>query len=425
MIKDTQPTTSSTSPETLVESPATPKKSNKLTRKEWILLGTLAMMQFTHIVDFMIIMPLGAQFMEIFDISPKQFSIIVSSYAGTAFAVGLFGALFIDRFDRKKALLGVYIGFTLGTFACAVAPGYVFFLAARSLTGAFGGILAALVLSIVGDAIPLARRGQAMGIVMIAFSAASVVGVPAGLYLAAEFSWHMPFLVIGSLAAVISVVVFFVIPSMRKHLVEKNQRPKPLTVFSNILQDSNQLLALLFNVILMLGHFTIIPFIAPYMQLNIGFTDYEITYIYMVGGVLTVFLLPLFGRLADRFGHARVFTFASLGALASIFVITNLPPVSIVLALVATSSFFVVASGRNVPALTMITSVVKPEHRGGFMSVRTSINSASMGLASLISGFIVTENASGTLENYAWVGYFAILMSAIAIVFAWRLKAVD
>ncbi len=416
---------STTSSNEFVDSPIAEKPRSKLTRQEWILLAVLAMMQFTHIVDFMIIMPLGAQFMEIFDISPRQFSIIVSSYAGTAFAVGMFGALFIDRFDRKQALLGVYLGFTLGTFACAMAPGYLFFLAARSLTGAFGGLLAALVLSVVGDAIPLARRGQAMGIVMMAFSAASVVGVPAGLYLAAEFNWQMPFLVIGGLAVVVLVLVYFVFPSMRKHLVEKNQRPKPLTVFSNILQDRNQLLALLFNVVLMLGHFTIIPFIAPYMQINIGFSDYEVTYIYMAGGVLTVFLLPLFGRLSDRFGHARIFTFASIGALVSIFVITNLPPVSIMLALIATSSFFVVASGRNVPALTMITSVVKPEHRGGFLSVRTSINSASMGLASLISGFIVTEGVDGTLQNYAWVGYLAIIMSAFAIVFAWRLKAVD
>ena len=148
---------------------------------EKLLLFILAMVQFTHILDFMIIMPLGSQFMRIFDISPRQFSLIVSAYAGSAFVMGLFSAMFIDRFGRKQALFFTYIGFTIGTIACAMAPGYYFFLAARSITGAFGGILGALVLSIIGDTIPLKRRASAMGTVMTAFSVASVLGVPAGI----------------------------------------------------------------------------------------------------------------------------------------------------------------------------------------------------------------------------------------------------
>lgn len=392
---------------------------------EKLLLFLLAVVQFTHIIDFMIIMPLGKQFMQLFDITPQQFSVIVSSYALSAFAVGFFGAMFIDRFDRKKALLFTYLGFTLGTFACGLTENYYLFLAARSITGAFGGLLSALVLAIIGDTIPLKRRGQAMGFVMTAFSAASVVGVPAGLYLAATFNWRAPFLTIGAIAAIFVVLIAVFLPKLNSHLRGSNIQRNPVKIMGNIFRDSNQRAALLFTTILMLGHFTIIPFIAPYMQLNIGFSDHEVTYIYAVGGTLTVFLLPFFGRLADRFGHARVFTLASMGALASIFAITNLNTTSMAIALCATSSFFVVASGRNVPATTMVTSVVRPESRGSFMSVRTSVNQMSMGLASFMAGLIVTANPDGSLSNYQYAGYIAIGMSLLAVVLAWRLKLVE
>lgn len=404
---------------TNAETPATAPVNEKL------LLFLLAVVQFTHIIDFMIIMPLGKQFMQLFDITPQQFSVIVSSYALSAFAVGFFGAMFIDRFDRKKALLFTYLGFTLGTFGCGLTENYYLFLAARSITGAFGGLLSALVLAIIGDTIPLKRRGQAMGFVMTAFSAASVVGVPAGLYLAATFNWRAPFLTIGAIAAIFVVLIAMFLPKLNSHLQGSNIQRNPVKIMGNIFRDSNQRAALLFTTILMLGHFTIIPFIAPYMQLNIGFSDHEVTYIYAVGGTLTVFLLPFFGRLADRFGHARVFTLASIGALVSIFAITNLSTTSMALALCATSSFFVVASGRNVPATTMVTSVVRPESRGSFMSVRTSVNQMAMGLASFMAGLIVTANPDGSLSNYQYAGYIAIGMSLLAVVLAWRLKLVE
>ncbi|MCB9081588.1 MAG: MFS transporter [Lewinellaceae bacterium] len=386
------------------------------------LLFLLAVIQFSHILDFMIIMPLGKQFMQIFGINPQQFSMIVSIYAGAAFTMSLVSASFIDRFDRKKALLFNFAGFIIGTLACSVANSYVLFLAARALAGAFGGVLGALIMAIVGDMIPYERRASAMGIVMTAFSVASVAGVPAGIFLAAHFTWRAPFLVIGFVASIIFTAIVIWFPSLRGHMRAATvAQPHPLDTFLTIARDPNQLRALLFSVVLMLGHFTIIPFIAPYMQLNVGFSDYQVTYIYLVGGTLTVFLLPLFGKLADRFGNQQVFTLASLFALFSIFAITNLPSVPIALALIATSSFFAVASGRNVPAMTMVTAVVRPENRGGFMSVRASANQLALALGSLIAGMIITKNPDGSLAHYPWVGYFAILMSIIAIGLAWKL----
>lgn len=393
-------------------------------RKEMFLILVMALVQFTHIVDFMIVMPLGKQFMERMHISPGQFSMIVSSYAFSAFVMGLASSLVIDRYDRKKALMVLYAGFTIGTLLCAVVPGYWSFLAARCLTGAFGGVLVGLVLSIIGDTFSYERRATATGWVMTAFSLASVMGVPAGIALASAFGLRAPFFVIGILSVGVIVLMGYTVPQMSHHLNGETPTKSSKAVWVNILSDRNQVLALVFTVVLMLGHFSIIPFIAPYMQFNIGFSDQQVALIYLIGGGLTAVLLPVVGQIADRVGNATVFAVASALALFSIYLITNLPPVSLLVALCATSSFFIVASGRSVPATTMVTSVVSPESRASFLSVRTSVNNLALGIASSLAGLIVIEQPDQSLGNFHWVGYFAMGMSLIAIWLAHKLRAV-
>ena len=391
-------------------------------KNENTLLVILALIQFSHIIDFMIIMPLGSQFMRIFEISPQAFSWIVAIYALSAFVFSLLAATVIDRFDRRHVLLVCYTGFTLGTIACGLAPDYMFFLIARAATGAFGGILGAQVFAIIGDVFPLERRSSAMGLVMTAFSVASVVGVPVGIFLAATYSWRAPFLTIGGIGLIVLIGIYLKLPNLRSHLNNQQVKPNMLAAFSNIAQDSNQIKALLFSLALILGHFTTIPFIAPYMQQNIGFSDIEVSYIYFIGGLMTVFFLPFFGKLSDRLGNVKVFTWSSILALFSIYLITNLPPVGMVLALCATSSYFIVASGRNVPATTLVTAVVRPEYRGSFMNVRGSINELGFFLSSIIAGALVTENSDGTLANYHLAGYVAIGMSIVSIFLAQQLR---
>lgn len=385
----------------------------------------LAAVQFTHIVDFMIIMPLGADFMQVFGISPGQFSLLVATYAGCAFAASLIGAPFIDRFDRKAALLFTYGGFLLGTVACGLAPGFGWLLISRGLAGAFGGVIATLVLSIIGDAVPYERRASAMGIVMTAFSAASVVGVPSGLWLAAQYGWRMPFFAVGALSLVAWGLAARLLPSLRGHLVRKEDREPPLRLLSNVFRSANQRKALFFSLLLILGHFTIIPFIAPYMELNVGFTKYQITYIYFAGGLVSVVVLPLVGRLGDRWGNKRVFTFGSFIAVGSILALTHLSPVPLWVGLLVTSSYFLAGGSRTVPATTLVTSVVSPQNRGGFMSLRTSVNQLAMGLSSALAGAIVTMDEAGRLLHYDWVGYVAVGMSLLAVGFVRRLRVVS
>jgi predicted MFS family arabinose efflux permease len=390
------------------------------------LLFILATIRFCHIIDFMIVMPLGKTIMAEFGITPGQFAWIVSAYALAAFSGNIVSTGFIDRFDRRRAMLLLFVGFTVGTLACAYAPSYELLLAARFATGLFGGTLGAQILAVVGDVFPLERRGAAMGWVMTAFSVASVAGVPAGIWLAAEYDWHMPFLVTAAVSAIFLVGAYFFVPNMRGHLEAQQyvDRADTLAPYRAILTNPNQRAALLFTLALMLGHFTIIPFIAPYMQINIGFADKQVSLIYLIGGLLTVVLLPLFGRLADRHGNMPVFTIASLGALFSIYALTNLDTTSIPLALLVTSSFFVVASGRTVPATTMVTSVVHPENRGGFMSIRQSVNEIALFFSSLVAGFIITTGTDGRLEHYEWLGYFTMVMSLVAIYAGSKLRAV-
>ena len=384
---------------------------------------------FTHIMDFMIMMPLGPQLMRIFEISPQQFSLLVSSYTVTAGITGFLAAFTMDRFDRKTILTFIYIGFTVGTIACGFAPSYHFLLITRSLTGAFGGVLGALILSIVSDVVPLERRAKGIGWVMASFSVASVIGVPFGLFLASTSSWHAPFLLLGGIAVVILILIVVFIPAIRAHL--GMGKKTPWEVLLVIFGDRNPRMGLLFSSALMLGHFTIIPFIAPYMVGNVGFSESDLAYIYLVGGALTMFFSPWVGKMADKHGRLKIFTVMGTLAIIPIVVMTNMPPVPVWAALIVTGAFFMFASGRMVPSTTMETAVVAPENRGSYMSIRSSVQQITSGVASFIGGLIIIERPSTlqpgvkALVNYSYVGLIAVLFSTIALLIARKLKAVQ
>jgi predicted MFS family arabinose efflux permease len=399
-------------------------------KNERLLLLTLAAGMFTHIVDFMIIMPLGPQLQELFAINPRQFSLLVASYSVTAAVAGFFGAFFIDRYDRKTSLLFIYAGFTIGTLACAFAPSYEILLLTRSLAGAFGGILGALILSIVSDAVPLARRAKGIGVVMASFGVASVVGVPFGLFIASKTSWHAPFLALGGLGVLVLLLMFFFIPVLRGHL-EKARSNSPADVVKTIFTTRNTQLGLTFTSLLMLGHFTIIPFVATYMVANVGFTNDQLTYIYLVGGVCTLIFSPWVGRMADKHGRLKIFTIFGSLVIIPIIVITNLVPVPLWLALFITAVYFIFSNGRMVPSTTMETAVIAPEMRGSYMSIRSSVQQLTSGIASFLAGVIITERPSpfggeiNALGNYEIVGVIAVLFSLFSLIVARRLTVVS
>jgi len=391
-----------------------------MSSKERLLLIILACVNFTHIMDFMIMMPLGPQLMELFHITPQQFGFAVSAYSLTAGVSGFMSAFFVDRFDRKKVLLFAYTGFVVGTFACAFAPSYEMLVAARVLAGFFGGMIGAQVLAIVSDTIPYERRASAMGIVMTAFSFASVAGVPTGLWLAAKFSWHAPFLGVGSIGLGVILLIAFLVPPLTKHMQQGPVDKNPLHVLTNIIQSPNQRKALSLSIVLMLGHFCIIPFIAPSLVGNAGYSQDNIFLIYFVGGALTIFSSPLVGKLADKKGKYPVFVLFALLSLIPVWFITNLWPVPLWVVLVIAGMFFIFTNGRMIPTQALVSSVVPPQQRGGFMSINSSLQQLATGLAANIAGSIIFKTPAGRIEHYNWVGYFSIALIGVSIWLAGR-----
>ncbi len=386
--------------------------------KERILLLLMAAINFTHILDFMIMMPLGNFLMPYFNISTQQFSLVVASYSLSAFVSGLIAAFFVDRFDRKKILLFGYTGFIIGTICCGIAPTYELLLASRILAGLFGGLIGAQVLSIVADTFSYERRGQAMGILLSAFSLASIVGIPFGLILAGQISWHAPFILIGVLGIIIIPLVNKFLPAMTAHLDADKAHVKPVELLKNILSNKQQMIALLLSGSLMLGHFLIIPFLNPYMELNVGFNETQRNLVYMVGGIASFISAPMIGKLADKYGKHKVFyIFAGL-SLITIFLITNMPAIKYYYVLMVTGVWFAFSTGRTIPAQAIISNVVHPEQRGSFMSFNSSFQQMFTGLASLIAGFIVVQGADNKIHHYNWVGYLSIAVVIAAIFIA-------
>lgn len=394
-------------------------------RSERLLLLTLAAIQFTHILDFMIIMPLGPQLMRFFGIGSQQFSLLVSAYTIAAGILGFGAAFIVDRFDRKKVLTVAYTGFIAGTSACAIAPTYGLLLVSRVLAGAFGGMLVSLVFSIIGDIIPEKRRGRATGMVMAGFSIASVLGVPAGLWMAAQFGWHASFLGLAAISLLVLAGITRWVPALNGHLNTSAAPMSPLETITTVLANANQRRALVLTTVMMLGHFTIIPFISPYMVANVGFTEAQLAYIYFFGGCVTFFTAPAVGRLADRFGKPQIFSLFILLSLAPIFIITHLGRTALPVVLLITTIFFIVSNGRFVPAMALITSTVPPQTRGSFMSFNSCVQQLSAGLASFIAGIIISSSPTGQLQHFDYVGYLAIGTSILCLWLVRRIRTVS
>lgn len=391
-------------------------------RKERWYIVILAAIQIVHILDFVIMMPLGPRFMRVFNITPIEFSTLVSAYTFSAGIVGFLGALYADHFDRKKFLLFNFTGFIVGTFMCGISTSFGTLLVARIIAGAFGGILNANVLSLVSDLIPFQRRGAAMGVVMSAFSISSVLGVPTGLYIANAFDWHWTFFLICIIGVIFWVLSFFMLPSVKIRTEPKSFKDN-LSNFKAILIQKDYLQSFLLTSVLGFGIFGIIPFISPYMVRNVGLTEEQLPLIYLIGGACTIMSARFIGKMCDKVGSFKVFRVVAIISIVPILLLTNLPAgLPLWLALVSTSLFTMTGSGRFIPAMTIISAVVKPQERGTFMSLENAARQISSGAASQVAGLIIGSTAAGALTNYNYVGFIAIMTSIVAIYIAFRIK---
>jgi MFS transporter, DHA1 family, inner membrane transport protein len=401
-------------------------------KKEKILLLLLAAIQFTNIVDFMIMMPMGKILQDTLHITPAQYGILVSSYGLSAGITSLAGVFYLDRLDRKKALLTAYVGFIIGTMSSAWLPNtnnpelnYYLFIGTRILTGITGGLMSGLVLSIIGDTIPLERRGKAMATVTISFSLASIIGMPISLSLVDAFdnNWHVPFFAISLMSTVVLFFCLRHIPPMRAHLMA-GQQTNPWKTFSNAFATPSQRSALAFTLLLVVGQFTVISLMTPYYICNVGIQQSDIKYIYLVGGIATVFGGMMIGKLVDKLGRFRVFTIFALLSIIPIWIVTNLGAAPLWALLILAAFFMVFISGRMIPANTITSAVVPPQYRAGFMSLNAAAMSLGSGSSAALAGAMVSQaGPDQPFVGYDMVGYVAIGATLLSLLMIRILKA--
>ena len=390
-------------------------------RREWGLLLILAGIQFTHILDFMIMMPLGPQLTQAFAITDAKFGLLVSAYTFAAGASGLLASLYIDRFERRRLLLVLYFLFAVATLACGLAPTYESLMVARIAAGLFGGILSAMVQTIVADVIPFERRGKAMGVIMTSFSVSTVMGVPLGLFVAAKSDWHTPFFGIAAISFLLIVAAWNVIPSLKGHLHARG-KTGPLQGIVEVLRDSNHLLAFCFSFCLIFAGFSIIPYITIYLQTNAALSPSEIPLIYLAGGTATLFSAQIIGKLSDKLGKLKMLQIIAGIAMVPMVLMTLTESMGIVSILIITTCFFVFVSGRMIPGMAMVSAAGNPKNRGTFMTLNSSMQSAAMGLAALTGGHLITRGPEGLIENYWLCSVIAVVFNIIALLIARQIR---
>jgi MFS transporter, DHA1 family, inner membrane transport protein len=389
-------------------------------RRERLVLFILAGVQFTTIVDFMIVMPLGPQLMRKLEIGPQEFGLIVSSYTFAAGAAGLVASSVVDRFSRRTAFMLLYAGFLLGTLLCALATAYQTLVLARTVTGAFGGILGGMTMTIIGDVFPEHRRGRATGSLMTGFSLATVAGVPFGLYLGTSYGWQFPFYVLVAAGVPTLLVTPFALPKLDDHVRRVHAHPWRSLV--ETFTQPNHLNAFALISVLMIAGFSIFPYISEYFVANMGMSEDQLPLIFIVGGGLTLLTSPLIGRLADRFGKFRVYSVISPFSAGLFLLITHLPAVGVIGIVLVYAALMVCNVGRMIAAMALMTGSVEPHRRGGFLSANSSVQHIASGLAAYGAGFVISESADGKLEHFGTVGWIGAAATLASIWLASRIK---
>jgi predicted MFS family arabinose efflux permease len=382
---------------------------------------TLAGIQFTHVVDFMIMMPLGPQLTQLFTISDAQFGLLVSAYTFAAGISGLLAASFIDRFERKRLMLVLYFLFALTTLACALAPTYGLLMLARVAAGTFGGILSAMTQTVIGDVIPFARRGRATGLVMTSFSLATVIGVPSGLFLANHAGWHSSFIAIAVACAVVGLLAVFSMPRLDKHVAQARGQDV-LFAIRGVWADQNHRRALGMSSAMMFAAFTVVPYITIYMQSNQVLLPTESPFIYLSGGIVTLLTARWIGSLTDRVGKRKMLQRMLLLSMVPITITTLMQPLPLPVVLFVSSSLFFCMNARMIPGMALLTSAAQPQFRGAFMSLNGAVQSLSIGMATWIGGLLIQRNPQGQVTHYWLCALAAVLASLLAYALAQKVK---
>jgi len=383
-------------------------------RYQKFAIAMLAFLQFSIILDFMIISPLGAIVMPALNISPRQFGLAVSAYAFSAGASGLLAAGFADRFDRKRLLLFFYAGFVLGTLLCALAATYPLLLAARIVTGLFGGVIGSVVLAIATDLFPLEMRGRVMGFIQTAFAASQVLGLPAALYFANRWDWHAPFWAIIAIAIPAGLVIAFWMKPVAAHLTLKQER-SPFMHLAHTLAEPRHRLAFIVTMLLPTGGYMLMPFSTAYIVGNIGLSLATLPTIYLVTGLCTVFVGPLVGKASDRYGKFRTFCFGTLLTIVVVLIWTNMGHTALATVIAVNVLLFIGIFSRMIPAQALFSAIPAVTKRGAFNAVSASLQQFAGGVSAAIAGAVIVAAPGGALQHFNWLGYIVMAVALLSL----------
>lgn len=389
-------------------------KKSTFTSYEKFVIGIIATVQFTVILDFMVLSPLSAILLEEMKITTAQFALVVSAYALSAGISGLSSALFADKFDRKKLLLFFYTGFIIGTLLCAVAPDYNFLMVARIVTGIFGGVMSSISYAVITDLFPIEKRGRVMGYVQTAFAASQVLGIPVGLFLAEKYNWHFPFYVIVVFSVLVAFIIFLKMKPINAHLLENKNR-KPLRQMAEIVQNKRYLTGFTATVLLSTGGYMLMPFGAEFANENLGISLKELPFLYVVTGIFSIVFGPILGKWSDKIGKFKVFLFGTTMTFVFVAIYTNLGTTPLWIAILLNVILFIGINARIISSSAMVTAVPEAKDRGAYMSINSSVQSVSGALASMVAGLIVVQAADGKLLRYPVLGLVVICTMLISI----------
>ncbi len=382
----------------------------------------LALLQFTVVLDFMILSPLGDVLMKSLEITPKQFSWILSSYAFSAAVSGILAAGFADKFDRKKFLLVFYIGFVVGTLFCGLSNSYETLLAARIITGLFGGVIGATGMAIITDVFSINQRGRVMGFVQMAFAGSQILGIPAALYIATKWNWHVSFYMIVVLAVLIGLAALIKMKPVDEHLKLQSKGNAFQHLWSTLSNRSYQL-GFLAMVMLPIGGFMIMPFSSAFLVNNIHIPQTDLTIIFFCTGISSIIIMPLIGKISDKVDKFRLFAIGSLWAAVMVIFYTNMSPVPIWQVITVNMLLFMGIMSRVIPATILSTAIPEMKDRGAFMSINSSLQQMAGGIASIAAGFIVTQKSNTSpIENYDVLGYVVAATVLLCIIFIYKVS---
>lgn len=375
------------------------------TRYEKFVIAILALLQFTVILDFMVLSPLGAILMPELSISTSQFGLVVSVYAFSAGASGLCAAGFADKFDRKKMLMFFYSGFVCGSVYCGLADSYQSLLYARIVTGIFGGVVGSISSAIITDIFRMEVRGRVMGFVQMAFAASQVLGIPIGLHLATHLNWHAPFLMIAAFSALIGIAIFLKLKPVTGHL----QGERNVNVFSHLWHTaSNKFYIRGFGATMLLatGGFMIMPFSSAFLVNNVLIPETRLSIIFFITGIFSIITGPILGKLADNYGKYRLFIFGSILSIVMVTTYTHLGPEPVWIVILVNVMLFIGISSRMISSSALISGVPEIKDRGAYMGINSSIQQVSGGIAAFVAGLIVYQPAKNApLQHFDTVGY--------------------